>query len=152
MCKSFMLVVCCLSLFPIFFAVITSQTLFYELYTIDENILNQSDNETVDLLLYGSNKFKFHLDCSIYIYIYIKIYQIHVKIREIYWFTYIGKYTTHLFVCLFVYLSTQFQIHKYKTARTIPNQSGVYLGLMADKNQFTYIYIYIAILAIPFLF
>ena len=66
-----MLVVCCLSLFPIFFAVITSQTLFYELYTIDENILNQSDNETVDLLLYGSNKFKFHLDCSIYIYIYI---------------------------------------------------------------------------------
>ena len=92
----------------------------------------------------------------VYIYIYIKIYQIHVKIREIYWFTYIGKYTTHLFVCLFVYLSTQFQIHKYKTARTIPNQSGVYLGLMADKNQFTYIYIYIyiyiAILAIPFLF
>ena len=71
MCKSFMFVVCCLSLFPIFFAVITSQTLFYELYTIDENILNQSDNETVDLLLYGSNKFKLHQDCSIYIYIYI---------------------------------------------------------------------------------
>ena len=121
--------------------------------SVDENILNQSDNETVDLLLYGSNKFKFHQYCSTY----IKVYQIHVKIREIYWFTYIGKYTTHLFVCLFVYLFTQFQIHIYKTPHTIPNQSGVYLGLMADENQFIYIYIYIyiyilAILALLFLF
>ena len=33
--------------------------------SVDENILNQPDNETVDLLLYGSNKFKFHQGCSI---------------------------------------------------------------------------------------
>ena len=33
------------------------KTLFNELQWVDENILNQSDNEMVELLLYGSNKF-----------------------------------------------------------------------------------------------
>ena len=30
-----------------------------ELKSVDENFLNQSDNEMVELLLYGSNKFEF---------------------------------------------------------------------------------------------
>ena len=33
---------------------------FNELRSVDEKILNQLDNETVELLLYGSNKFKFN--------------------------------------------------------------------------------------------
>ena len=41
------------------------KTLFNELQSVDENILNQSDNEMVELLLYGSNKFKFQQNCSI---------------------------------------------------------------------------------------
>ena len=52
-------VVCRLSLFPIFFCTVN------ELQSVDENILNQSDNEMVELLLYGSNKFKFQQNCSI---------------------------------------------------------------------------------------
>ena len=35
------------------------KTLLNELQLVDENILNQSDNETVELLRYGSYKFKF---------------------------------------------------------------------------------------------
>ena len=95
---------------------------------------------------------------------YIKIfYQIHQKIRETQWFTYIAKYSTRLyflFVCLFVYQFSQSQIYIYiyvyiypsiclsilciyiyifiyKTPHDVPNQSGVYLGLK-DKNQFLY--------------
>ena len=34
------------------------KTLLNALQSVDENILNQSDNETVELLIYGSNKFK----------------------------------------------------------------------------------------------
>ena len=41
------------------------KTLFNELQSVDENILNQSDNEMVELLLYGSNKFKFQQNYSI---------------------------------------------------------------------------------------
>ena len=41
------------------------KNLFNELESVDENILNQSDNEMVELLLYGSNKFKFQQNCSI---------------------------------------------------------------------------------------
>ena len=41
------------------------KTLFNELQSVDENILNQSDNEMVELLLYSSNKFKFQQNCSI---------------------------------------------------------------------------------------
>ena len=39
--------------------------LFNELQLVDENILNQSDNKMVELLLYGNNKFKFQQNCSI---------------------------------------------------------------------------------------
>ena len=41
------------------------KTLFHELQLVDENILNQSDNETAELLLYGSGKFKLEQNCSI---------------------------------------------------------------------------------------
>ena len=34
------------------------KTLFHELRLVDENILNQSDNEIVEVLLYGSSKFE----------------------------------------------------------------------------------------------
>ena len=97
---------------------------------------------------------------------YIKIfYQIHQKIRETQWFTYIAKYSTYLLACIFclfvylficslnlkyisismsisiplsVYLSYVYiYIFIYKTPHDVPNQSGVYLGLK-DKNQFLY--------------
>ena len=44
-----------------------TKTLFNELQSVDENILNQSesDYEMVELLLSGSNKFKFQQNCSI---------------------------------------------------------------------------------------
>ena len=41
------------------------KTLFHELQAVDKNILNQSDNEIVELLLYGSGKFKLQQICSI---------------------------------------------------------------------------------------
>ena len=41
------------------------KTLFHELQAVDKNILNQSDNEIVELLLYGSGKFKLQQNCSI---------------------------------------------------------------------------------------
>ena len=41
------------------------KTLFNELQSVDENILNQSDHEMVELLLYFSIKFKFQQNCSI---------------------------------------------------------------------------------------
>ena len=41
------------------------KTLLNELQSVDENISNQSDNEMVELLLYGNNKFKFQQNCSI---------------------------------------------------------------------------------------
>ena len=34
------------------------KTLFHELQSVNKNILTQSDNEIVELLLYGSSKFK----------------------------------------------------------------------------------------------
>ena len=40
------------------------KTLFNELQSVGENILNQSDNKMVELL-YGSDKFKFQQNCSI---------------------------------------------------------------------------------------
>ena len=42
-----------------------TKTLFNELQSVDQNILNQSDNETVEILFYGSNKFKFQQNRSI---------------------------------------------------------------------------------------
>ena len=41
------------------------KTLFHELSSFDENILNQSDNEIIELLLYGSEKFNFQQNCSL---------------------------------------------------------------------------------------
>ena len=41
------------------------KTLFHELQLIDGNILNLSDNEKVELLLYGNCKFKFQQNYSI---------------------------------------------------------------------------------------
>ena len=41
------------------------KTLFHELQSIDENILNQSDNEIMELLLYGSKKFNFQQNYSL---------------------------------------------------------------------------------------
>ena len=41
------------------------KTLFHELRLVDENILNQSDNEIAELLLYGSSKFKLEQNYSI---------------------------------------------------------------------------------------
>ena len=41
------------------------KTLFNELQSVDENVSNQSDNEMVELILYGSNKFNFQQNCSI---------------------------------------------------------------------------------------
>ena len=41
------------------------KTLFHELHSVDENISNQSDNETVELLLYDSKKFNFQRNCSL---------------------------------------------------------------------------------------
>ena len=41
------------------------KTLFHELQSGDENILNQSDNEIVELLLDGSKKFNFQQNCSL---------------------------------------------------------------------------------------
>ena len=40
------------------------KTLFHELRLVDENILNQSNNEIAELLLYGSSKFKLDQNCS----------------------------------------------------------------------------------------
>ena len=40
------------------------KTLFYELQLVDQNILNQSNNEIAELLLYGSSKFKLDQNCS----------------------------------------------------------------------------------------
>ena len=42
-----------------------TKTLFNELQSVDGNILNQSDNKMAELLLYGSNRFKFQQKCSI---------------------------------------------------------------------------------------
>ena len=41
------------------------KTLFHELESVDKNMLNQSDNEIAELLLYGSNKFKLQHNCNI---------------------------------------------------------------------------------------
>ena len=41
------------------------KTFFNELQSVDENILNQSDNEIVELLLYGSKKFNFQQNCRL---------------------------------------------------------------------------------------
>ena len=41
------------------------KTLLNELRLVDENILNQSGSGMVELLLYGSAKFKFQQSCSI---------------------------------------------------------------------------------------
>ena len=43
----------------------TRKSLFNELQLVDENIFNQSENEMVQLLVYGINKFKFQQNCSI---------------------------------------------------------------------------------------
>ena len=41
------------------------KTLFHELQSVDENILNHSDNVIVELLLYVSKKFNFQQNCSL---------------------------------------------------------------------------------------
>ena len=41
------------------------KTLFHKLQSLDADILNQSDNEITELLLYSSKKFKFYESCSI---------------------------------------------------------------------------------------
>ena len=41
------------------------KTLFHELQLVDETILNQSDNEIVELLLYSIKKFNFQQNCSL---------------------------------------------------------------------------------------
>ena len=41
------------------------KTLFHELRLVDENILNQSDNEIAEVILYGSSKFKLEESYSI---------------------------------------------------------------------------------------
>ena len=41
------------------------ESLFHELESVDKNILNQSDTEIAELLLYGISKFKLQQDCSI---------------------------------------------------------------------------------------
>ena len=102
------------------------KTLFNELQSIDENILNQSNNETVELLLYGSNKFKFQQNCNI-----LKSIKFIIKSERFSGsLIYENSAYTCIF-CLFVYLK-----YIYKLPHTIPNQSGVYLGLI--DNQFLY--------------
>ena len=41
------------------------KTFFHELQSANENMLNQSDNEIVELLLYGSKRFNFQQNCSL---------------------------------------------------------------------------------------
>ena len=41
------------------------KTLFNEMQTVDENILSQSDNKIVELLLSGSSQFNFRQNCII---------------------------------------------------------------------------------------
>ena len=41
------------------------KTLFNEYQLVDESTLNHSDNEIVELLLYGNNKFKFQQKCFV---------------------------------------------------------------------------------------
>ena len=41
------------------------KTLFHELQSADENFLKQSDNEIVELFLYGCKKFNFQQNCSL---------------------------------------------------------------------------------------
>ena len=41
------------------------KTVVNELQSVDENILKHSDTEIVELLLYGSNKYRFQQNCSI---------------------------------------------------------------------------------------
>ena len=41
------------------------KTLFHKLQSVDKNILNQSEYDIAELLLYGSNKFKLLQNCSI---------------------------------------------------------------------------------------
>ena len=41
------------------------KTIFHELQSADENILNDFDNEIVELLLYVSKKFNFQQNCSL---------------------------------------------------------------------------------------
>ena len=41
------------------------KTVFRELQLVDETILNQSDNEIVELLLYSIKKFNFQQNCSL---------------------------------------------------------------------------------------
>ena len=48
-----------------YFFIDIRKTLFNELQSVDENILNQSENDMVELLLYGRNKSKFQHNCSL---------------------------------------------------------------------------------------
>ena len=69
------------------------KTLFNELQSVDENILNQSDNEIVELLLYGSNKFKgcvHFIFASLFLGLNESSYQIK---KNIFYFT-----SKHLFI------------------------------------------------------
>ena len=53
------------SFLPCHYHIDINKTIFYELQSVDENILNQSDNEIVELLPYGSKKFNFQQNCSL---------------------------------------------------------------------------------------
>ena len=60
MCKSFMLLqfagwVCVTFFLHCHYFTDIRKTLFNQLQSVDENILNQSDHERVELLLYGDN-------------------------------------------------------------------------------------------------
>ena len=109
------------------------KTLFNELQSIDENILNQSNNETVELLLYGSNKFKFQQNCNI-----LKSIKFIIKSERFSGSLIYENLAYTCIFCLFVYLFICSRNLKYiyKLPHTIPNQSGVYLGLI--DNQFLY--------------
>ena len=77
------------------------KTLFNELQSVDENILNQSDHEMVELLLYFSIKFKFQQNCSILkssIKFIIKLERFSGSLIK----ENISAHLYFLFVCLFI--------------------------------------------------
>ena len=48
------------------YSIAIRKTLFHDLQSADENMLDQSDNEIVELLLYGSKRFNFQQNCSLF--------------------------------------------------------------------------------------
>ena len=75
------------------------RTLFHELQSVDGNILNQSDNETVELFLYGGKKFNFQQNCSL---LESAIKLILKSEKETYTSTFLFR--SHIYIYIYIYI------------------------------------------------